>query len=302
MYFINYEYEHRLKANDKYVMPNLRKYAKLGNHDALLLLIRRLRTMNGLKTDNRATLNILKKESNKGNFFITRIIADYYMHISNYADDTYARASVALFTKAYKQGCNLSLLFLADCYYYGFVYDSMSLAFTVNFKAADLSKNNNTYIKIGKKTNIAALFRIGKYYYKICPYQAITYFECAASSIQCNDDIEESSFHALYYLGLLAAKSVHGKVIFFPKNTTKKSAFSYDLVQAIYFMRLAATTEANEWLSARGLSKTNQTCADCEKPAQQACSRCGFTFFCSRKCFYDMGTNCHEQFCLLQAR
>ena len=62
MYFINYEYEHRLKANDKYVMPNLRKYAKLGNYDALLLLIRRLRTMNGLKTDNRATLNILKKD------------------------------------------------------------------------------------------------------------------------------------------------------------------------------------------------------------------------------------------------
>jgi len=300
-YIVNYENEKGKNDNEIHVMHVLRKYAKAGNQAAISFLARRLRAMNCLKTDDRANLNIFKRFSNNGNHVMTRFIAVYYLQLSNQKNDRWARASIVYFEKAYMQGCNLSLLWLADCYMYHVVDDTTSLTLEYTIKAANLNATKNTYIKVGEKTNLAALLTMGKYYYKCNPQLAVNYFMRAALSVKQKNDIEESTFHALFYLGLLAAKSVHSPIDFFQVRREKKTSLSYDLVQAIMFMRLADTDDANEWLSTRGLSKIDGLCAECDKPAKVACDLCKFSFFCSRQCFYEMGLHYHEHFCLSHA-
>jgi len=266
-----------------------------GDEESLYKLALNLRSRKGRKTEHKSTLNIFKRLSSSGNSVLTWFLADYYLTLSSSHSDLFAASSIYYFKRAYGQGCNLSLLSLADYYSCGRFSETAAMTLFYNMKAAELGMSTNQYIVQDGKSNIGALFRIGQHYYKTNPKLALNYFFRAAQSVKNDEHSERWTYSALYYLGLLAEKNfllVHD--FFIPKPTK----LSYNRVVAIYFMRMAGTDEANDWLAARGLSERDNICAECQKPARVACTNCNLTFFCSQACFYDRGIEYHEKFCV----
>jgi len=302
---IKYELNEELKntANEEDIIKGLHVYAAENNVDALYYLAVRYHEGRGVVCNVEKALIYFK------------LAADQDDELSCWCAgnvlESLAGEKKPLLTEAlsyYKRAANLlylpGILATANFYQHGisFKCPDEKMAFSWYMKAAELGSQESFY-EDENSSNVDALYYIGKCFSQGRSFapknktKAATFFKRAAEASQYPNVFEASSLKALEQLGRLATENVIESYIYLPQPIALNSTLPLNLQAAIYFMRKAGTTEAEDWLQVRGISQVPGECANCQKKATVACTDCNMTFFCSLRCVDELGVHWHIPFC-----
>lgn len=305
MTIIEYELNEGLKigASEKEIVESLHAYADQKNVDALYYLAVRYHEGRGVVCNVEQALIYFKLAAEQddelscwcaGN--VLEFLADGRTPLLIEALSYYKKAAILLYLPG--------ILATANFYQNGICFESPNeeMAFSWYLKAAELGCQE-TFYEDEYCSNVDALYYIGKCFSQGRSFapknktKAAKFFKRAADAANYPNVFENSSLKALEQLGRLATENVIESYIHLPQPISANSKLSYNLQAAIYFMRKAGTTEAEDWLQVRGISLVPGECANCQKKATVACTTCNMTFFCSLRCVDELGVYWHVPFC-----